>query len=1142
MIKKGVGMMRKKVKLAILALSLSTNVLGGGTIAFAEYDPATNTDTLINQMVSSTRGDVNRGDFKSYDYPDRNLVIKWTDNSRGDGAAIRDAVVKAKNISIDTNFSGNKWTDKGVISDGTTHIEASGNIRIDSHDDGVFTEGTGSVTIEDFKNLEIRSTGGYGMMDNGRGIVVLGGEGSTVKISSEDDGSDFFRRPAIGNSMMSMFNPIGNGIAIKADAITLEGQDSAILAGPGAGGNRFNVNLAAKKVDIKGTVTGVGGDIDINPNIGGDVTITAPGMGASISAGTSLQGEGTHVTINKNAKGTVKILGEIQARGQGTTVLANLTGDGSFIDTKADDFGGGVFTKDAIGVSYGAKVDLNVNGNDSFVRGDTAVSDKGTLVIHATGERFALKRSYEDGIGADSNLLKAESEGLAKISITGNDSKVEGQVKAETKGNIQLDMTGKNMNFKGNLKTSWDDPSHASETDNASIQANFSGDNASMTGNINACTSGSTITVNLSGSNGSLTGNAESVGNMISSSSTTDPTWREKIYAGNTVNLNLTGAHAKQVGDLKAQGENTLNAVYSGKESSLSGNVENAGTMNLSFTNQSAMNGNMSNGEKTYEDVHHQPIKTVEGKLTATFDEGSAWKGDLETTAGSADIALRGGSRWTGNLDDRAADGAAHIELDGKSLWEGKASGNGSISLAGNSLWQLTGNSTAHAVYLDQGSTVSLEGTAGKLETGWLGGSGGMVKMDLHYMGNDVETYRNGDSSDFLVAHDGNNSRYTLKMTDNSSVSGMENNSKLYFASTASERASFTQNEQVQVKNYERIYNKNLVIQKESDTGNPAYDGYDRWFLTPDSSSGENGDTINPNGTVPGAAYNAAFALWRDDDTLLKRLGELRYNREDQGVWARFINKRLERDGKHSFEGNYKTLQAGFDQAKVTDGSGTWYYGGAISHVWGDATYKDGRGKQKVTDISIYGTNVRPHGHYLDLVARLGRIDSDYDTTYGDHGEFENWVTSFSAEYGRKKELTHGWAIEPQAQITYSYLWGDDYTTRNGAKVKQDDADSLVGRLGFVLSREFDSRAKTPSRLYFKASVLHDFLGNTQSRIMDDMTFTDRDDLGDTWYVLGVGTNIQFSDTTQFYFDAERSFHSDIRMKYRFNAGIRFTF
>lgn len=920
----------------IAALAMTSVLFSGiGTTTYAAYDPVTNTDTLTNQMVSETRGDTGKGDFKSYDHPDRNLVINWTDDSRGDGAAIRDAQVNAKNITINTDFEGNQWTDKGVISDGDTQIQAGGNIRIDSHDDGVYTEGHGSVTIEDFKSLEIRSTSGYGMVDNGGGIVVLGGEGSTVKISSEDDGSDFFRRPAIGNSMMSMFNPIGNGIAIKADAITLEGQDSAILAGPGAGGNRFNVNLAAKKVDIKGTVTGVGGDIDINPNIGGDVTITAPGMGASISAGTSPQGEGTHVTINKNAKGTVKILGEIQARGQGTTVLANLTGDGSFIDTKADDFGGGVFTKDAIGVSDGAKVDLNVNGNDSFVRGDTAVSDKGTLVIHATGERFALKRSYEDGIGADSNLLKAESEGLAKISITGNDSKVEGQVKAETKGNIQLDMTGKNMNFKGNLKTSWDDPSHASETDNASIQANFSGDNASMTGNINAYTSGSTITVNLSGTNGSLTGNAESVGNMISSSSTTDPTWWEKIYAGNTVNLNLTGAHAKQVGDLKAQGENTLNAVYSGHQSSLTGNVENAGTMNLSFSNQSTMTGDMSNGEKTYEDVHHQPIKAVKGKLKASFDQGASWKGNLETTAGSADIALQSGSRWTGNLDDRAADGSAHIDLDGKSIWEGKASGNGSISLAGNSLWQLTGNSIAHAVYLDQGSTVSLEGTAGKLETEWLGGSGGMVKMDLHYMGNDVETYRNGDSSDFLVAHDGNNSRYTLKMTDNSSVNGMENNSKLYFASTASERASFMANQQVQMKNYKRIYNKNLVIQKETDRDNPAYDGYDNWFLTPDHSDGENGDTINPNGTTPGTAYHTAFALWRDDDTLLKRLGELRYNQADEGVWARFIHKGMERSGQHGFEGTYRTIQVGLDKKVETDQAGSWIYGGAVSHMWG---------------------------------------------------------------------------------------------------------------------------------------------------------------------------------------------------------------
>ena len=52
----------------------------------------------------------------------------------------------------------------------------------------------------------------------------------------------------------------------------------------------------------------------------------------------------------------------------------------------------------------------------------------------------------------------------------------------------------------------------------------------------------------------------------------------------------------------------------------------------------------------------------------------------------------------------------------------------------------------------------------------------------------------------------------------------------------------------------------------------------------------------------------------------------------------------------------------------------------------------------------------------------------------------------------------------------------------------------------------------------------------------------DTDDLGDTWYVVGIGTNIQFADNTQFYFDAEKSFCADVDMKYRFNAGIRFEF
>lgn len=1122
----------------LMALEIGTTVLWGGTYAYADYDPATNTDTLTNQMVSNTRGDTSKGDFKSYNYPDRNLVINWTNNSRGDGAAIRDAEVNAKNITINANFSGNDWTDKGVISDVATHIKASGDINVTTNNDSVYTEGNGTTTIEGFKNLNItHSVAGYGLVDNGGGVTVKGGAGSTVNIMEVGTTDDFWGpRAAIGNSLYSIYPAyaLGKGVTVQADTIKLNSTGSSVFSGHGKDG-KFLVDLNAKNIDIIGTVQGYGGDIALNANTEGNIKIAAAN-GESSGEQSIYVADGSNVTINEHAKGLVEITGKIES-GANSSVLANMNGDGSFIKAKGDSPLGEDFNKDAIEV-FDGKVSINMTGNNSYIQGDMKARDESTLTINAAGDNFSMSRLYAN---ARDNLLIVEDNSKANIAITGNNSKVEGNTQAYYGGNVQLDMKGDNNSLKGSLSSNWDGADFK-ENDQSSITANFTGKNASMTGDIRATTSSSTITTNFSGDNSHITGNVESLEHFSSSSSTTDPTFRYYFGEGNTVNLNLSGSHASQTGSLKAEGNNTLNAVYSGKESSFTGNANNRGTMNLTFTNQSTMTGNMTNGKKVYEDVHHQPLKTVEGKLKADFNQASVWTGNLTSTAGSAEVVLQNSSRWTGNLDAQAEDGATRIVLQSGSEWTGAAKGNGDISLSGNSLWKLTGDSEAYGVKLDKGSIMSMEGSAAKLETGDLGGTGGQFQMDLRYGSDDVDSYRDGRNSDFVLAHGGTGSTYTVAMTSDSSVNGMKDGSKLYFASTAPGTSSFRMNQAVQIQNYSKIYNKNLVVKKETDTVNSNYAGYDDWFLTPDSYSGINGNTINPNGTVPGSAYNAAFAIWRDDDTLLKRLGELRYNQEDQGIWARVINKRLERDGRHSFHGNYKTLQVGLDKEKTTTHNGKWYYGGAISHLWGDTDYTNGHGSQKSTDLSLYATNIRSQGHYLDLVARLGRIDSNYTTSYGDHGEFENWASSISAEYGRKKMLSHGWAVEPQVQMTYNYLWGDDYTTRNGASVQQDNADSLVGRLGFVLSREFQQKTKNPSRVYMKASILHDFLGTTGNRIMDDVTFTDNDDLGDTWYLVGIGTNIHLSNNTQFYFDAERSFGADVNMKYRFNAGLRFEF
>lgn len=921
----------------ILLASLAVAALACGTTAYATYDPATNTDTLTNQMVSPTRGNTAAGDFKTYDYPDRNLVINWTNNSRGDGAPIRDATVNAKNITINADFSGNQWTDKGIISDGTSHVTAGGDINIKTHNDGVYTEGTGSTTIDGFKNLAIEATGkdkkyyfilfagytgGYGLVDNANGITVTGEENSTVNISTAAS-----IQAAVGNSVAS--SKLGTGITISAGQINITSPYKAIFAGPGKNGD-FAVKMNANTVDIKGLVNASnGGTVSINPDTEGTVTLTAGEGGyEKVTASTNSiesSGKGSKVSINENKGGKVKITGDVLA------------------------------------------------------------SNKGSVSIHGTSA----------------------------------DSSIQGNLLASEGGTIDLKLTGGHSYLKGNLTT------EASTGDTAT---------------------------------------------------------------------------------------STINAGFSGSNTTLTGDADNAGSMGL------------------------------------TFDNGSSWTGNLNNTSGTSTVGLSNGSSWTGDLTNTS--GTTTVNLDG-SIWEGAATGDGDITLTNGSLWSLSADSMANSVNLDSNSVISLTGAARKLETQSLGGSGGTFLMDLDYQDDNVATYRSGESSDFIVAHGGNGSTYGVALSGDSSVNGMTDGSKLYFASTAAGSSTFRLNQSVEVRNFNKIYNKNLSVmsdtgnlsvRKDTDTTGSDFDGYDNWYLTPDNTKGHDGDTINPNGTVPGAVANAAFALWRDDDTLLKRLGELRNDSGDDGIWARMVNKHLERDGRHSFEGNYKTIQVGYDKKKDTEHNGSWYYGGAISHLWGDTDYTDGHGSQKETDLSLYGTNIRPHGHYLDLIARVGRIDSDYTTSYGDHGKFENWGMSFGAEYGRQKALGGGWSIEPQAQLTYHYLWGDDYTTRNGAKVSQDNADSLVGRLGFLLSREFNAGTDHAGRVYLKASILHDFLGDTTSTIVDDIHYRDDDDLGDTWYIAGIGTDINLGKNTRFYFDAERNFNADVKMKYRFNAGLRFGF
>ena len=288
-------------------------------------------------------------------------------------------------------------------------------------------------------------------------------------------------------------------------------------------------------------------------------------------------------------------------------------------------------------------------------------------------------------------------------------------------------------------------------------------------------------------------------------------------------------------------------------------------------------------------------------------------------------------------------------------------------------------------------------------------------------------------------------------------------------------------------------------------------------------------------------ASDNSYALWRSsNDTLRKRLGDLRYrsNQTDSdGIWVRYIGGKF---GSGSFDGRYNMYQLGYD--KAVDARST--YGIAVESGTGRGDYAAGSSKDKLWTGSLYGTWYGSNGTYTDVVARYGHFDTDINSygDYPDKANNKNHAYSLSIEYGKTIELSEkrGTFIEPQAQFIMGRMSSSSYTTDRGNNVYLGGVNSYIGRLGIVAGQKMSDG----NDVYFKANLLHEFGGDRDiyMRAANGETLSDSRDYGDTWFELGLGGNIRMGKNSSFYGDIERSFGADIQKKWQLNAGVRFEF
>lgn len=279
--------------------------------------------------------------------------------------------------------------------------------------------------------------------------------------------------------------------------------------------------------------------------------------------------------------------------------------------------------------------------------------------------------------------------------------------------------------------------------------------------------------------------------------------------------------------------------------------------------------------------------------------------------------------------------------------------------------------------------------------------------------------------------------------------------------------------------------------------------------------------------------------VWRSQLTNLSdRMGTLRTMPQAAGAWARYNNGRL--DGR-GLEYDYSTIEVGFD-APV---SSNFLVGVSFDYTIGDTDLNAGSADNDVYTVGLYGTYYGDNGGFVDLMAKIGRIDNEYtvsNTAGLEKGDYMMTGAIVGIEAGHRFDLAHNMFVEPQVQLSYSWLRATDYAT-NIRSVDFETIESLVARVGVMGGMKF---AENRGAAYLKASYNHDFLGNVDAAMYavngSGNSAKISDELDDNWAEVSLGVSYSVTDTLNTFLDVGTGFGGDIDQKWRINFGARYAF
>ena len=599
---------------------------------------------------------------------------------------------------------------------------------------------------------------------------------------------------------------------------------------------------------------------------------------------------------------------------------------------------------------------------------------------------------------------------------------------------------------------------------------------------------------------------------------------------------------------------------------------ENAGIVNVNVKkdNDGNITGSGSNKTVIEGDIVTSGGMGTKGRVSIGLSTAdSHWIGDYKDNTGygvtpgqlgNVNLFMSNGADWTGY-----STGAMNVQMTEAATWHGyNTSDNFVLGLENGSVWYNT-NSTdkdSHIGYLTGSSAGKTNGVID------MTGSGSKLSID-NYSGSTTVIYKHDISAptniiggDTTIKSAAGDSVITLS-TDSSGIDMLDEYAigdvlnalaqKLYYTGYVDNERNLTGYVQiaeglVASSAYMKV---GEITFGDNKTGQGA--------LKPGSVTTVTSDPEIIYGSKETAMMSGAKAamastamIWRSENAdLMQRMGDLRLQSGENGLWAKFYGGEYEMDAQNTnFSTSYKAYQLGYD--KELDGG--WNVGTAISYNDGSSTYSlGGHGDNSVISLSLYSTWQKTDGQYAGIILKGSSLKNDY-TVYNDmghklDGDYKTWGASVSAEYGKRFEKQNGFYWDPSVQMTFGRVQGKDYNAHSDfldaqglnkdMYVSQDSFNSLIGRIGLGIGKNTES-----SNIFAKLSFVHEFAGDFTTNYAADGEPAGKTqiDFGGTWYELQLGGSTKLSDNSYLYATYERSFGGDITNKWRLDAGLRWSF